>query len=111
MEGYCVKCKTKKEMQEAHEEIFKGKGNKDRRMLKGKCPECGTTICRILSSKDITEPKEEESGKLITKEEFDLKENEEETKTKEGATCGAEEISTEENKDVKKDSDDWDEIT
>ena len=97
MEGYCVKCKTKKEMQEAHEEIFKGKGNKDRRMLKGKCPECGTTICRILSSKNITEPTEEESGKLVTKEEFESTENKEDIKK--------------DKEDVKKDIDDWDEIT
>lgn len=46
-EAYCVKCKAKKEMVDAHEETTKN----GRAMLKGKCPDCGTTVCRILGSK------------------------------------------------------------
>jgi hypothetical protein len=41
-EGYCVKCKEKRN--------FEGKvsDNGKSRMAKGDCPECGTTVCRIL---------------------------------------------------------------
>ena len=41
-EAYCVKCKAKREF-EGHVEEKNG-----RRMGKGKCPECGTTVVRIL---------------------------------------------------------------
>jgi len=51
MEAYCVKCKAKREMQEANEVAMKGKGGKSRRAMKGKCPECGTTMFRILPNK------------------------------------------------------------
>lgn len=44
MEAYCVKCKAKREMQNGKE----SKTVKGTRMMKGKCPECGTTMCRIL---------------------------------------------------------------
>ena len=47
MEAYCVKCKKKVEMQ-GGEETTNAKG---RRMAKGKCPDCGTVVCRILPSK------------------------------------------------------------
>ena len=41
-EGYCVKCKTKRPRNgEVHE-------TNGRRIAKGKCPECGTTVTRIL---------------------------------------------------------------
>jgi len=43
--GYCVKCKKKVEILRGIE--FKTKNGV--RMLKGKCPICGTTVCRILS--------------------------------------------------------------
>ncbi len=42
-QGYCVKCKEKRE--------FKGEVAPSKNgtpMAKGPCPECGTTICRIL---------------------------------------------------------------
>ncbi len=42
--GYCVKCKSKKEMKDEQEVTFKN----GRRAMKGKCPVCGTTMCRIL---------------------------------------------------------------
>lgn len=46
VEGYCVKCKAKREIQGAKEVVNK----KGRRMAKGKCPKCGTTVCRILGN-------------------------------------------------------------
>lgn len=51
MEGYCVKCKEKREMKDAAETSFEGKGGKKRRAMKGVCPDCGTTMFRILPSK------------------------------------------------------------
>jgi len=42
-EAYCVKCKTKRVMNNPHEATTNG-----RRMLKGTCPECGTNMNRIL---------------------------------------------------------------
>ncbi len=44
MEGYCVKCKAKVEMQDPEETTTK-RGTK---MMKGKCPTCNTTVCRIV---------------------------------------------------------------
>jgi hypothetical protein len=41
--GYCVKCKEKRDF-EGHVEISKT----GMRMAKGKCPVCGTTVNRIL---------------------------------------------------------------
>ena len=43
-EGYCVKCKAKKEMVDAKEITMKN----GRRAMKGKCPDCGTSLFRIL---------------------------------------------------------------
>jgi len=43
-EGYCVKCKAKKEIQGATEITMKN----GRRGLKGTCPTCGTVMVRIL---------------------------------------------------------------
>ena len=42
--GFCVKCKKKREMKDAKEVVMKNK----RRAMKGKCPECGTGMYRIL---------------------------------------------------------------
>jgi hypothetical protein len=42
-EGYCVKCKAKREFE--GEEVTLKNG---RRAAKGKCPVCGTTMMRIL---------------------------------------------------------------
>ncbi|MFC1808633.1 DUF5679 domain-containing protein [Candidatus Omnitrophota bacterium] len=47
MEGYCVKCKAKKEMQNGKEEELKN----GRLALKGNCPDCNTVMCRILGKK------------------------------------------------------------
>jgi len=43
VEGYCVKCKRKVEIQNPTET----KTKRGVRMFKGKCPNCGTTVCRI----------------------------------------------------------------
>ena len=51
MEAYCVKCKAKKNMIDEQEVEMKGKGNVKRRAMKGKCPDCGTTMFRILGNK------------------------------------------------------------
>ena len=44
MEGYCVKCKAKKEIKDAAEVTMKN----GRKAMKGKCPSCGTGMFRIL---------------------------------------------------------------
>ncbi|MBR9683823.1 hypothetical protein GOV03_04765 [Candidatus Woesearchaeota archaeon] len=51
VEGYCVKCKAKREMKEAKEVEMNGKGGTKRRAMKGKCPNCGTTMFRIMGAK------------------------------------------------------------
>jgi hypothetical protein len=43
-QGYCVKCKSKKEMKDAKEVTMKNK----RKAMKGKCPTCGTSMFCIL---------------------------------------------------------------
>ena len=44
MEGYCVKCKARKEIKDGKEITMKN----SRKAMKGKCPECGTGMFRIL---------------------------------------------------------------
>jgi hypothetical protein len=46
-EGYCVKCKAKKEITEAVEETMKN----GRKAIKGRCPTCGTVMFKILGGK------------------------------------------------------------
>lgn len=46
-EGYCVKCKDKKEIVDAVEETMKN----GRRAIKGKCPTCGTVMFKMLGGK------------------------------------------------------------
>ncbi len=46
-EGYCVKCKAKKEIINAVEEVMKN----GRKAIKGKCPTCGTVMFKILGGK------------------------------------------------------------
>ncbi len=43
-EGYCVKCKSKKEIINPVEETMKN----GRKAIKGKCPTCGTVMFKIL---------------------------------------------------------------
>ena len=42
-QGYCVKCKKMTDMKDPKESLTK-KGTK---IAKGKCPTCGTTVCRM----------------------------------------------------------------
>mgnify|MGYP001570170196 CR=1 FL=1 len=49
--AYCVKCREKREMKDAKEVSFSGKGGQERRALKGVCPKCGTKMFRILGKK------------------------------------------------------------
>jgi ribosomal protein S27E len=46
-EGYCVKCKAKKEISDGVEETMKN----GRKAIKGKCPTCGTVMFKILGGK------------------------------------------------------------
>jgi len=43
-EGYCVKCKAKREMKDAAETMMKN----GRRAMKGKCPVCDTGMFKIM---------------------------------------------------------------
>ena len=43
-DGYCVKCKKTVTMLNGKE----SKTSKGIRIMKGKCPNCSTTVCRIL---------------------------------------------------------------
>lgn len=47
MEGYCMKCKAKKEMVDPKEGVTKN----NKIIQKGKCIDCGTTICRMGAAK------------------------------------------------------------
>lgn len=51
-EGYCVKCKSKKEIADAVEETMKN----GRRAIKGRCPTCGTVMFKILGGKGTPTP-------------------------------------------------------
>lgn len=44
MEAYCVKCKASKEMKDSQQVQMKN----GRPAMKGKCPDCGTGMYRIL---------------------------------------------------------------
>jgi ribosomal protein S27E len=46
-EGYCVKCKAKKEIAEAVEETTKN----GRKAIKGRCPTCGVVMFKMLGGK------------------------------------------------------------
>jgi uncharacterized Zn finger protein (UPF0148 family) len=48
-EGYCVKCKAKKEIADALEEVMKN----GRKAIKGKCPTCGVVMFKILGGKVV----------------------------------------------------------
>jgi len=51
-EGYCVKCKAKKEIANGVEEVMKN----GRKAIKGKCPTCGTVMFKILGGKATVAP-------------------------------------------------------
>ena len=48
-QGYCVKCKAKKDIIEAVEELMKN----GRKAIKGKCPTCGAVMFKILGGKSV----------------------------------------------------------
>jgi Domain of unknown function (DUF5679) len=57
-EGYCVKCKAKKEIANGVEETMKN----GRKAIKGKCPTCGTVMFKILGGKAApVEPRRSET--------------------------------------------------
>jgi len=45
--GYCVKCKETVEIKDGVE----SKTSRGTTILKGKCPKCGTTVCRMMGKK------------------------------------------------------------
>ncbi len=47
VQGYCVKCKASVEIADGKETTTKN----GRKMMKGKCPSCGTTVCKFLPNK------------------------------------------------------------
>ena len=51
-EGYCVKCKAKKEIADGIEETMKN----GRKAIKGKCPTCGAVMFKIISGKATVTP-------------------------------------------------------
>lgn len=51
VDGYCVKCKAKRDMSDAKEVSMKAKGGGTRKAMKGKCSKCGTTMFRIMGKK------------------------------------------------------------
>ena len=53
-EGYCVKCKAKKEIIDGAEVTTKN----GRKAIKGKCPTCGTVMFKILGGKATAAPAE-----------------------------------------------------
>lgn len=48
VQGYCVKCKAKREISGGKEVNMKGKGGVTRKAMKGSCPKCSTTMFRIM---------------------------------------------------------------
>jgi Zn finger protein HypA/HybF involved in hydrogenase expression len=48
-EGYCFKCKAKKPIAGAVEETMKN----GRKAIKGRCPECGMVMFKILGGKAV----------------------------------------------------------
>ena len=55
-EGYCVKCKAKKEIANGVEETMKN----GRKAIKGKCPTCGTVMFKILGKAGASDAKRSE---------------------------------------------------
>ena len=59
-EGYCVKCKAKKEIANGMEETMKN----GRKAIKGKCPTCGTVMFKILGKAGASEAKTEAKAEV-----------------------------------------------
>ena len=71
IEGYCVKCKCKAEIQNPVE----GKTKNGRKIAKGKCPNCGIIVCRL-------------GGKKIKQQNNQLNKQEEKNMAKEKSKVG-----------------------
>jgi len=54
-EGYCVKCKAKKEIAEGVEEVMKN----GRKAIKGRCPDCGAVMFKIWGGRAVVPTQEE----------------------------------------------------
>ena len=61
-EGYCVKCKSKKEIVDALDETMKN----GRRAIRGKCLTCGTVMFKILGGKAVAPAAVDSSPKAIS---------------------------------------------
>lgn len=57
-DGYCIKCKARKEIANGVEEIMKN----GRRAIKGVCPTCGTVMFKILGGKTVVSAPAEASS-------------------------------------------------
>jgi hypothetical protein len=53
-DGYCVKCKKKVTMKDEKMTVNKRGLN----VMKGKCPKCDTTVCRILGKAEDSKKKQ-----------------------------------------------------
>ena len=60
-EGYCVKCKAKKPIADAVEEVMKN----GRKAVKGKCPTCAAVMFKILGGKVSAASSEAEAGGMV----------------------------------------------
>jgi uncharacterized Zn finger protein (UPF0148 family) len=63
-EGYCVKCKAKREIAEGTEETMKN----GRKAIKGKCPTCGVVMFKILGGKAVTPPEQPSAASVAAPE-------------------------------------------
>ena len=61
-EGYCVKCKAKKEIANGVEVTTKN----GRKAIKGKCPTCGTPMYKILGMANAGEAQRTEAKKDVS---------------------------------------------
>ena len=57
-EGYCVKCKARREIADGMEERMKN----GRKAIKGKCPTCGSVMFKILGGKAASQTTPSESA-------------------------------------------------
>lgn len=48
IQGYCVKCKAKRDISNPKEVTMKGKGGMKRLAMTGSCPKCSTKMFRIM---------------------------------------------------------------
>ena len=56
VEGYCVKCRTKREMKDTEDTTMKSRGG-EMAAMKGKCTTCNTNMYKIIGKKKPAEEK------------------------------------------------------